>query len=126
MNTVNERFTWLTMTAPNMPSMVAAALATYLPRAAMSVLVQDEANIAWNRSEITTETMENKHYLIRVDGRGRVLLRTRAHLEPPSIQQHADNLTDSQTGDPGSPAYWFTSISVGVFLSTPCCSKAVE
>lgn len=126
MNTVNEKFTWLTMTAPNKPSMVAAALATYLPWAAKAVLVQDEANIAWNRSKITMETRENTHYLIRVDGRGRVLLRTCANLKPPSIQLHADNLTDSQTGDPGSPAYWLTPISVGVFLSTPCCSKGVE
>ena len=48
-----------------------------------SVSIQNRSGshpLRWDRTGIIVERLENKQYLVRTDGSGRVLLRTRAHL----------------------------------------------
>ncbi|KAG0713911.1 hypothetical protein GWK47_015165 [Chionoecetes opilio] len=46
------------------------------------VLVQNQANKTWDRSGIVVEARDNRQYLIKLDGSGRLSLRTRKHLKP--------------------------------------------
>ncbi|KAK3881297.1 hypothetical protein Pcinc_014248 [Petrolisthes cinctipes] len=47
-----------------------------------SVLVQDQHTKTWNRTGTVVESKGNKQYLIRLQGSGRISLRTREHLRP--------------------------------------------
>ena len=47
-----------------------------------SVLVQNQANKTWDRTGIIVEARDNRQYLVKLDGSGRLSLRTRLHLKP--------------------------------------------
>ena len=46
------------------------------------VLIQDQPSKTWNRAGVVIEAKGNRQYLIRLDGSGRISLRTREHLRP--------------------------------------------
>ncbi|XP_063888605.1 uncharacterized protein LOC135115603 [Scylla paramamosain] len=46
------------------------------------VLVQNQANKTWDRAGIVVEARGNRQYLVKLDGSGRLSLRTRLHLKP--------------------------------------------
>ena len=47
-----------------------------------SVMVQNQANKIWDRSGTVMEARSNRQYLVKLDGSGRLSLRTRRHLKP--------------------------------------------
>ncbi|KAK3883906.1 hypothetical protein Pcinc_011808 [Petrolisthes cinctipes] len=47
-----------------------------------SVLEQDQHTKTWNRTGTVVESKGNRQYLIRLQGSGRISLRTREHLRP--------------------------------------------
>ena len=64
------------------------------------VLVQDRNTGLWNRAGLVVEALDNRQYQVRLEGSGRVTLRTRTHLRPAPTQ------TDSVPSDPvWQPAY---------------------
>lgn len=60
-----------------------------------SVLIQDQNTKTWNRSGTVVEDRGNRQYLIRLQGSGRVSLRTREHLRPCNSLPSADEESDS-------------------------------
>ena len=74
------------------------------------VLVQNQANKAWDRSAVVVEEKGNRQYVIRLEGSGRISLRTRMHLRhapgalgKPSDPEPADI---SRPPSPSSPPTW--------------------
>ncbi|XP_076063459.1 uncharacterized protein LOC143038319 [Oratosquilla oratoria] len=58
------------------------------------VLVQDQHSGTWNRAGTVVEDKGNRQYIIRLDGSGRISLRTRNHLRPCNTPPHANQSSD--------------------------------
>ncbi|KAK4327848.1 hypothetical protein Pmani_001697 [Petrolisthes manimaculis] len=60
-----------------------------------SVLVQDQQTKTWNRTGTVVENKDNRQYLIRLQGSGRISLRTREHLRPSNVPTTSDRQGDN-------------------------------
>ncbi|KAK4309829.1 hypothetical protein Pmani_018561 [Petrolisthes manimaculis] len=60
-----------------------------------SVLVQDQQTKTWNRTGTVVENKDNRQYLIRLQGSGRISLRTREHLRPGNSPTTSDRQGDN-------------------------------
>lgn len=72
------------------------------------VLVQDQHSGMWNRAGTVVEDKGSRQYIIRLDGSGRVSLRTRQHLRPCHTPAPAEEAGDvngqAPEASPASPA----------------------
>ena len=70
------------------------------------VLIHNEASGTWDRTGVVVEARRYSQYLVRLDGSGRMSLRTRRHLRPAPVRQEEveDDLdTSSQASHHGPP-----------------------
>ena len=61
--------------------------------------------LSWDRTGIVVERLENKQYLVKADGSGNVLLRTRTHLRKilPATRNGSHDVGDIQSALPDQP-----------------------
>ena len=66
--------------------------------AGQRVLIFNEPRKTWDRTGVVVEVMQHRQYLVRLDGSGRMSLRTRRHLRPSSVRPEAagDSVPQSQ------------------------------
>ena len=55
-------------------------------RAGERVMVQDQQSRLWNRTGTVIESRGSRQYTVRLDGSGRVTMRTRRHLRPTFVE----------------------------------------